>query len=1022
MQFRYLTFSALGPFPGTHTIDFDELTAGKLFLFDGPTGSGKSSIIDAIVFALYGRVAGEESDDSRIRSAHADDSTPSYADLVFTIPSGIYRVRRTPAWNRQKKRGEGTTRENAHATLWRLSEAAVDAHEWDAGDVLASGARDVGIELSRLLALTREQFVQTVVLPQGEFAQFLRLSSTDRSALLETLFDTTDYRTFAQSLDKQAKAAREKVDAAGAVATRALQSWCDIDGLASDFPDTGALEFIDAEDSAPLEVMASIDAQLTARAEAAEAKAGDLKKRFDDLTAARIAEEELAKTLAERASLITRREELVARSEEMDAKRARIDVHEKVATSVDRLATASRAQDALEASAAQLPDGVAPVEAERAALADAIDDGRDLADTAQALVSAADGTISEITARVGSLANTLTIEESLGARAKSLDDLDRSATEIADDIAGVTSELEAFPARIEALDGDITTAREQGDAIPTLEAELAKLTEQAEQSAKLDTLRAKLEEAEKAGRLALDRHKKQFDRVAEVTAAWRRSTAANLAATLDEQEPCPVCGSLDHPAPAQPTNDSASLADVQAAEAALTPLALELNEANARHQKLQGQHEELSSQVGDASGQDLEESMASAAEKLAAAKEAKAREASLTAIRAKLTAANSAKQEELSVKRAEQSSLAERIKNARESLARDEAAVAKSRGDFDSVSALRDALVSQRADLRGLRDSADVIAERARQALATREAAEEALAAAGVSRSEALSAHLDADTLAGLKQAVDQYGKDVAAVHAQLAHERFEALTGEEKPDVGSAREKETAAADAYRTAAAEHTLAKSCAERSVRFLQRTRDAVAGWKATVDDAGPVVRLAGLANAENISLSKIRLSTWVLLRRFEQIVERANEHLREFSFGRYELARTDESGSERKTGLGLEIIHHDAGPHGEHRRSPRTLSGGETFYTSLALALALSEVVQAEHGGIRMETLIIDEGFGALSSEYLQSIMDTLGQLRTGGRTVGIVSHVDELKSMISDRVSVRPLEGGGSTLKVVAGS
>lgn len=1022
MQFRYLAFGALGPFPGTHTINFDELTAGGLFLFDGPTGSGKSSIIDAIVFALYGKVAGAESDDSRIRSAHADDSTPSYADLVFTIPSGIYRVRRSPGWYRTKKRGEGLTPQNPTATLWKLSEAAVDSQAWDAGDVLASGARNVGTELSQLLALTREQFVQTVVLPQGQFAQFLRLSSIDRSALLETLFDTTNYRAFAQKLTKMAKVAGAKVDEAGAEATRALQSWCDIDGLASEFPDSETLEFIDADDSAPLESMAAIDEQLSARATGAEAQARELKTSADQATKKRLAEEALAKALDDRAALLRRSEELRAQVKEVAAKRSQIDLHEKVSTAVDRLATASRARASLDASAADLPAGVVPVGAEHGALAEAIADGRELAELAGALVAATDGAIGEITAQVGSLDAVVDLEESLTGRTKALAKLDDTAQELAEEIASLTRELDEFPARMKTLDADIVKARAEADTIASLDAELTALKERLERVEKLQALRAEREAATKDAQEALGRHQDQRDLRDAVTAAWIGSTAANLAATLAEQEPCPVCGSPNHPAPAQPTDDSATYDDVQEAEAALEPLALALQKANAAVQKLTGQEETLSVQAGNVSERDLADSITSTTAKLDAAQAAKAKEKTLATQRTELTDANNKRLGELGTLREEQSSLSERIKNAREALNKDEASIARARGDFESVSALRDSLLNQQSKLVTLKESAHTIAERARHARSAQLAAEESLATAGVSHIEAREAHLDADTLATLKRTVDQHGKDVAAIDAQLAHQRFEGLTGEEKPDVEGASQKEDAATTKLRAAEAESTLAQSRARASTRHLERTRQAVAGWKAADKAAGPVVRLAALANADSTSLNKIRLSTWVLLRRFEQIVDRANEHLREFSFGRYELERTDESGAERKTGLGLEIIHRDAGPQGDHRRSTRTLSGGETFYTSLALALALSEVVQAENGGIRMETLIIDEGFGALSSEYLQSIMDTLGQLRTGGRTVGIVSHVDELKSMINDRVTVRPLPEGGSTLKVVAGN
>ncbi len=1022
MQFRYLTFSALGPFPGTHTIDFDELTAGGLFLFDGPTGSGKSSIIDAIVFALYGNVAGRESDDARIRSAYANDTTPSYSDLVFTIPSGIYRVRRSPAWNRKKKRGTGTTTVPSTATLWRLSEAAVDAHEWDAGDVLASGSRDVGEELSQLLALNREQFVQTVVLPQGQFAEFLRMSSIQRSALLETLFDTGDYREFAKALMLTAQTARDNVDGTGAKATRALQAWCDIDGLNSEFPETTSLEFIDAYDSAPLEAMEVVHDQLRTHEIESRTRADERKVAREAAVKKRLAEEDLAKALADLSALLNTRKALDAQKDDVANMSKKIALHDTVATAVDRLATAKRAQTALESASAKLPDGLAPVSRERSDLAEKITAGVDLAPAADQLVIAVDAAINELAGTVGGLETLVALEVGLTGRGRDLEKLEESAGLLAEEIGNLSSEIDAFPAKLESIESDISKAREEAATIPSLEAHHGKLEEQLKQVEQLAALRTDLDKASDEVATALNRHKEQLDEVNSVTAAWRRSAAANLASDLTEDGPCPVCGSLEHPAPAQASDDSASLEDVAVAEEALKPLAVALDRANATRATIKGREETLAAQVGDVSAEQVAKSIEIVTSALALAQNAETSEKTLTDSRKDLVEKNAVREKERGVKREEHSTLMERIKNAREALSSDEAAVAKARGKHASVVALRDSLLAQRLDLTDLKASAETIAERARQANDAYLVAFDALDAAGVTEDEARAAHLEPEILADLKATVEQYVKDTAAVQAQLASERFEGLTADVKPDVNEARRQEAEAETAYREASAEHTLAKSRATSSERLLERTRQAVVRWKKATDDAGPVARLAALANAENTSLSKIRLSTWVLLRRFEQIVDRANEHLREFSFGRYELIRSDEPGAERKTGLGLEVIHHDAGPQGDHRRSPGTLSGGETFYTSLALALALSEVVQAENGGIRMETLIIDEGFGSLSSAYLQSIMDTLGQLRTGGRTVGIVSHVDDLKSMISDRVTVRPLDGGGSTLSVVAGN
>lgn len=1022
MQFRHLAFSALGPFPGTHSIDFDELTASGLFLFEGPTGSGKSSIIDAIVFALYGKVAGEESDDSRIRSAHADDSTPSFSDLVFTIPAGVFRVKRSPAWTRKKKRGTGTTPVKSSATLWKLSEAAVDTRDWDAGEVLASGARDVGTELSKLLALTREQFVQTVVLPQGEFAQFLRLSSTERSGLLETLFATADYRTFTRALTEKARFAAKKVDEAGNQATRALHGWVDIDGLEQEFPGAATLKFIDADDHGPLAKMSKINELLATRSVEAQAMTTRLRENAEALTRVRQAEEELAKTLEDRQRLLYQQKELEAQKDKIVAKQQKIALHEKVATAVDRLGIAKRAREDLDSAKIGLPAGVVPVKDERTRLADAIEADRDLIEPSGTLIRGCESAISKLTSQIGELKPIAELEVTLADRETALKDLHDSGHKLAAQIEKMAINIDAFPKQKEQLESDISHARERADKIPALEAHRKALDEQHERVTRLESLRNELAVAQKEGTIILEKHGTQQEFLASITAAWRRSSAANLAADLDDGKECPVCGSTEHPKPAQPGDEAATLQDVQAAEKALEPLSLKLQEANEEVARLKGQVQTFESQVNDATKEELSAAVADTKAKLADANAAADTALELNGKLDALVAATEEQRTNLNAKREEHSSLVERIKNASEGFTRDEQAVADARGDAPSIAALRESMETQRSDLEQLKAFAEKVAEHARHAEVTRKAAQESLELSDATEAEAHAAHLDAQRLTELKASVEKYGRETAAIEAQLALARFAEITGEEQPDVARAKAKEAEAQGALREAEKAHTLSHSRAELAALHLERTRQAVKAWKAEADAAGPIVRLANLAEADSLSLNKIRLSTWVLLRRFEQIVDRANEHLREFSFGRYELARTDESGAERKSGLGLEVIHHDAGPQGDHRRSPRTLSGGETFYTSLALALALSEVVQAENGGIRMETLIIDEGFGSLSSEYLQTIMDTLGQLRTGGRTVGIVSHVDELKSMISDRVSVRPLEDGGSTMRVIAGN
>ena len=222
MHLRTLTLQAIGPFAGRHTVDFDALGQAGLFLLEGPTGSGKSTLIDAIVFALYGKVASAEASEDRLRSAYAADDVESVVDLVFEVPSGIYRVRRTPAYQRAKRRGSGTTTANASVKAWRLPAGTdLDPATLDSvGVPLGNRLDEVGAEIQKAVGLDRTQFVQTIVLPQGEFAHFLRAKPEERRGLLQKIFGTEVYERLALRLAEM----RRESDRASAAARAALSS------------------------------------------------------------------------------------------------------------------------------------------------------------------------------------------------------------------------------------------------------------------------------------------------------------------------------------------------------------------------------------------------------------------------------------------------------------------------------------------------------------------------------------------------------------------------------------------------------------------------------------------------------------------------------------------------------------------------------------------------------------------------------------------------------------------------------
>jgi exonuclease SbcC len=203
MRLHALTIQAVGPFAGRHDIDFAELAAGGLFLLEGPTGAGKSTIIDAIVFALYGKVAGAGASEDRLRSAFAPEDVETVVDLVFETGVGVYRVRRTPAYDRVKKRGSGSTRQQATVKLWRLGAVPDGPADAAVGDVVSTRLDEVGLEIVQAVGLDRTQFVQTMVLPQGEFASFLRADPEQRRGLLQRIFGTEVYERVQQRLEEQ---------------------------------------------------------------------------------------------------------------------------------------------------------------------------------------------------------------------------------------------------------------------------------------------------------------------------------------------------------------------------------------------------------------------------------------------------------------------------------------------------------------------------------------------------------------------------------------------------------------------------------------------------------------------------------------------------------------------------------------------------------------------------------------------------------------------------------------------------
>lgn len=1053
MRIHSLTMTAIGPYPGTERIDFDAFGDSGRFLLTGPTGSGKTTIIDAIVFALYGSVAdADDSSKDRIRSTLAGPEAESVIELVFSTSAGIYRVRRTPAYERAKKRGSGTTAQGATVKLWRLSAVGGQAL-----DEPVTRAEDAGAEITRAVGLTREQFTQTVVLPQGKFARFLRSTSADRQELLRDVFGTGLYQRIEARLAEDSAAERRRVEAARATLASTGASLAALPQLgAADLPE-GVTEPLIASGPTP-----DADAMRGAARTIGEASAALAQEALRRRTAAAGAEQRASEAveaarsthnaLERRAELLAERSALEARTQEDSARVERLAAAERAARALpavdaaDRAAIAAQdavsalralleppAEDTTAAHVAELRDRVTATAAPLLARAEAA--WRRLHDEAansaaeqaatDALGVGAPTSLEELAAALaqeeGALSALVSTEEGLAGKLAEAQALEAGMGAIRARLAAIEEELTTTrPRQEQRLRERIEAAQEASARLDGLVAAEKTATARHRAAQSVPALAKRVEEAKAGLSAATGRADEAARRVAAVRASWISSTAGALAGELRDGEACPVCGAAEHPDPAAVDGvEPTTRADIEAAEAAARKAGDALDLARREHDAAEAAHSQAVKEAEDSGPAEAATALADARAALTRARE---RAASLEGLREELEEHGRRAQE----LREEQSGLlarkveaAERARSLRQAHADGLAACETARGPWES-------LASRSRDLRRA-------ARAARETAGAVSRAENALQGADESRREARAAleaeefagadgvraaALPADELASLRAAVATARAQRERVARDLAAPAIASLPEDLRDPLPAARQAHDAAAIALREAAD----ASSRAAEAHRQVEGAASAVVtaadAYEAALGSAEALLRVADLVRGNNPAGTP--LSSWVLLSRFEEVLVFANERLTEISSGRYELIRVDdESGSRaHRKGLGLAVVDHLDEHDGGHARDPKTLSGGETFYVSLALALALADVVSAESGGVGLDTLFIDEGFGALDPATLTAVMAQIDRLRAGGRTVGIVSHVAELREQIPDRITVRRLGGGASSLTV----
>lgn len=880
MKLHSLEITGIGPYPGSEEIDFDRLSAAGVHLLTGPTGAGKTTVLDAIAFALFGEVP-RTAKGAEIVSDHRELATTPRVVLEATIGGTRLRVTRSPQHRRPRARGEGSATQ-AQSLLVERREGG----EWRP---VTDSWREGNAELEGRVGMNADQFGQVVMLPQGEFARFLRADVRSRQQLLERLFPGNDL-TYVEDWLRQRAAddAARRSEKLAEIESCFQRIQPVLDQLATGEGDPPSERPDLAEPDPVLAWVDAVGERLDREGEAAEAA------RAAALAAAERADRELAE-LEKRAGLVEQRRAAEAALRELEGRAEwRHRVGEQVAA------------------------------AERAAKVTAII-RRAEADEGEA--EAARAALDEIRAELAA-------------------DPEVEAVEPAG-LAALLPEVRAAATTIENFERDeLTRRRALAERVAALRADRERLTGE---RADGPVARAEAALAEAAAALTAARAEHLAIRESRT-----RSMAAELAADLTAGEPCAVCGSTEHPSPADPSAVEFSREDEARAEAAV--------EERARRET--------------AAREAREEARAEAARRLAA-------------LEAEL----------------------EQAARDHDDLTRRERELA---GTAPTVTARREELERRAGLIARFLESGTRLEERRQAAARAREDAERTATANGFDAIEAAkAAALDEAELDGARRLAAEHDERLARVRGRLEGD-LAAVDPELEVDLEPAAAR---AGEARRARDLATGRAATAAQRIETFRAETAPLpelfreLAPLREAAARSAEMSRLAGGDNER-----RMKLSIYVLAARLKQVIQAANHHLQRMSGQRYELAYTgDLAGHGATSGLGIEVV--DA--YTSESRPTSSLSGGESFYASLSLALGLAEVVQREAGGRKLETLFIDEGFGTLDAKTLDQVMDVIDSLRAGGRAVGLVSHVEELRNRIPAQIRVDAAREG-SSITVVA--
>lgn len=985
MKIHRVTMTGFGPYRETETVDFEEFSDEGLFVITGKTGAGKTSILDAITFALFGDVPryGNVSDDT-VRSKYLRDSAAeTRVDLEFSQGNKRYRVSRVPSFTKPGNKNPSQQR------------AEVTEIKSDGTEVVIAGPKvgQAGKCITEIVRLNSEQFKQVILLAQGAFQEFLLAKSDKRREVLRQLFNSGRYLDYSDKLDQQARELRTKL------AHVATEVKTQTENLANELGETVPEHFDGTQESAIVDWVEPLIAQHAVVLAECEAEAMGAEH-------ARAAAEEAlnsAKLVAanqkRKARALEAQESLSERAPEVERARLTLKVAQKASSVWLAVEAAFDAELAL-SDAASLRKS-------------ALTNYQSFYPDADVAIETLTLRAKELAAQVLKLTDLAEVEASLVALNDARDvavKAEADAESHARDLVGNLHELQddvpvlkAQIAEAMKLADDVVPANQELTAVQT---QVTSAREAANFEGALREAReheiAMLEASDRANATLTSLKKRQFGQFAGV-----------LAQDLVDGEPCLVCGSTTHPRAARFDDDHVSDEEVEIAEAAVEVARSTVLDAKQTVTEAKTKFETASQIAAGYSIDQLESVLVAAQSRVDEAQAAKKQADDLQGRLERLAIQISAASESLTEAKVLLTAAQAKAKQLKDELREKTALVDVASDGFASVA---ERLVRAEAE--------HASTEKLHTALVTFDQAQTAHEQAVAKQSKALTEH-DFATVAEVKagrlpkseqdvlaQTVQSFDEERAVVNSTLAEEALQNLPA----DTVDLRPLE----ETYSQAITAKSLADGQLGRVSTVHHNVKNLLASIQGVFADSGSAQqkyetldRLAQTVRGMGPNTKRMTLETFALAADLEEIVTAANVLLQRMTSGRYELRYSDEIGKHKaQSGLSLEIL--DA--YNEELRPPESLSGGEKFQASLALALGLAEVVTSRNGGVRLDTLFIDEGFGALDEDTLDEVLDTIDALREGGRTVGLISHVEKVKERIHHHINVSVTPGGWSTL------